>query len=181
MRFDGQVVYQLVRIADAYAESPESGIPEIAVIIAPSAPQPPAVGRESHARTDHQIDLAGRTRPLALRLQNAESPEDQRVGAAGIEPRRVGAQRASTSSVAGSSGSAAKTATVRAARNSGSRSTAEKIAADALRRCRESNARLSRRILSRISFFTMFQVFYPTISTRFALLLHKQYLSLWHL
>ena len=58
---------------------------------------------------------------------------------------------------------------------------AEKIAADALRRCRESNARLSRRILSRISFFTMFQVFYPTISTRFALLLHKQYLSLWHL
>ena len=153
MRFDGQVVYQLVRIADAYAESPESGIPEIAVIIAPSAPQPPAVGRESHARTDHQIDLAGRTRPLALRLQNAESPEDQRVGAA----------------------------TVRAARNSGSRSTAEKIAADALRRCCESNARLSRRILSRISFFTMFQVFYPTISTRFALLLHKQYLSLWHL
>ena len=58
---------------------------------------------------------------------------------------------------------------------------AEKIAADALRRCCESNARLSRRILSRISFFTMFQVFYPTISTRFALLLHKQYLSLWHL
>ena len=78
VRFNGQLIEQLMGIADTDRITTKVALTQVFIIIPLTTPHPVSRGRKSHSGHDHQFDLCRRAqRSLVARFFNTERPSHQ--------------------------------------------------------------------------------------------------------